>query len=299
MAMTGSHASAAGRAGFLVLAAMAIIGLIDNLIQLIAPAAGLWQFHALRAGAILLVLAPVLLLRGGGPRNWRAVIGRSALASTSMILYFGCLGFMPVALVAAGLFTAPLWLVLYQALLGRRPTPGQMAAVALGFAGVLVMLWPADAAAVNPWLLAVPIAAGAAYGGGNLLTRLWCAGETPQAMLAVFFGFMGLWGLAGLALLPLLGLPVPEGTAGWPLRGWVAPWPGFWGVVLAQAAGSIIAVGMTLRAYQIGEPAKVAVLENAFLVFAALWALALYGAVPSLREVVGMAMILLAGFLAR
>ena len=126
-----------------------------------------------------------------------------------MLLYFAALGFLPIAQVGAGLFTAPLFVLLFAALLfGERIGPRRLAAVAAGFAGVMLMLRP-DPANMGPETL-MPLAAGALYGLGNLLTREWCAEEPVGALLASFFAALGLIGAAGclaLALHPAAGAP--------------------------------------------------------------------------------------------
>ena len=84
---------------------------------------------------------PLLAARGrrpgcgsgrGGPGR---VAVRSAVQAASMLLYFGSLPFMPIAQVGAGLFTAPLFVLLFSAaLFGHRIGPRRLVAVALGFA---------------------------------------------------------------------------------------------------------------------------------------------------------------------
>ncbi|HBU14498.1 MAG TPA: EamA/RhaT family transporter, partial [Gemmobacter sp.] len=46
------------------------------------------------------------------PVNLRAVVARSAIHGCAMLIYFGALAFLPVAQVAAGLFTAPIFVLL-------------------------------------------------------------------------------------------------------------------------------------------------------------------------------------------
>ena len=122
-----------------------LIGFTDNFVQVIAAELGLWQFHAMRTAMALLVLAAVagplrLRLR---PVRWRAVAARSAIHATAMVIYFGALAFLPVAVVAAGLFTAPIFVLLIGGLIYRQAiTAVQVAAVATGFAGVVLVLGP-------------------------------------------------------------------------------------------------------------------------------------------------------------
>lgn len=131
------------------------------------------------------------------PRRTGAVAARSVVQTCAMLLYFAALPMMPIAQVGAALFTAPLWVLLFSASffgrpIGRRP----LLAVALGFAGVLVMLRP-DPSGLSALTL-MPLAAGALYGLTNLLTREWCADEPVGSLLASFFAGLGIASLAAL-----------------------------------------------------------------------------------------------------
>ena len=122
-------------AGAILIYAM-MIGFTDNFVQTIARDGGLWQFHATRTAMALALLglaaAPLRLrLR---PRNWRAVAFRSLVHGSGMVVYFGCLAFLPVAVVAAGLFTAPIFtLLISRFVYGARIGPVRIAAVLIGF----------------------------------------------------------------------------------------------------------------------------------------------------------------------
>ena len=80
------------------------------------------------AMALLVLAARPLGLRLGA-RNLRAVVARSAIHGFAMVIYFGALAFLPVALVAAGLFTAPIFVLLIERY--RKKGPGTGSAVSL------------------------------------------------------------------------------------------------------------------------------------------------------------------------
>jgi drug/metabolite transporter (DMT)-like permease len=285
-------------AALLVLASMALFGLIDNFMRLAAETGGLWQFHFLRAVAALAILVPLAVLFGARlrPRAPGRVLLRSSLNSFAMVIYFGCLGFMPIAQVVAGLFTAPIFVVLFSvALFGERISLRHLIAVALGFLGILLVLRPeaGDLSALS----ALPVLAGAFYGLGNLVTRRWLGAEGTLSLLAAFFGMMLIWGGLGCLAIALWPLPVAPGAEGWTTRGWVAPEGVFLALILVQAVGSIIGVGLSIRAYQLADATMVAVFENTLLVFATIWAIILWGEVPDAPAVAGLALIALAGVL--
>jgi len=293
------------RAAAAILAAMALLGLIDNFVPLIAAEAGLWQFHATRSAMALAALGAGAAVFGWRlrPRRWRGVLARSAAIAVAMTLYFGCLAMLPTGQVVAGLFTAPLWVLALGAVASRRaPGPVQTLAAGVGFAGVVLaigLVGPgAEAtAAVATGLALVPVAAGLFYVVGQMGTRAWCAGEDAVTLLFWFFAVLGGLACAGLAVVtfgPDALRAAAEGPAAFVLRPWEAASRAFWLWTGVQAAGSLAGVALIVRAYQMAEAGRVAVYEYALLVFASLWAFVLFGQTVSPAQALGMALILAA-----
>lgn len=286
-------------AALLILGYAVIIGFTDNFVRVIAAEAGLWQFHATRSGlALLLLLAVAWPLRLRlKVKNPRAVLARSAIHGLAMVIYFGALAFLPVAMVAAGLFTAPIFVLLIQTLgMGQPLRSVQVLAVALGFVGVVMVLGPQALQGASLAAL-LPVVAGAMYALGNVATRTWCADESAEVLLAGFFGALGVIGLIGMAVLALLPLEVPAGTDGFVQRGAVWPSAVFWGLAVLQAAGSLLGVGLMIRAYQITAAARASVFEYAILPTSALWGWLIWGEVLGPMALLGMALIAGAGML--
>lgn len=285
-------------AGLILVYAM-VIGFTDNYVRVIAEDGGLWQFHATRmvmAIALLAAAAPLLGL-DLRPRRFGAVAMRSVVHGTAMVIYFGCLAFLPVAVVAAGLFTAPIFtLLISRFVYGQRIGPWRILAVAIGFLGVLMVLKPGQGGAFGPATF-LPVAAGALYALGNIATRTWCAGERAEVMLAGFFVALGIFGLVGMAVLAFWQPAHPEGAEGFVLRGTV--WPSgrflFW--TLVQAAGSLLGVGMMIRAYQIADAGRVAILEYVILPASAFWTWAIWGEALEPLAGAGMMLIFAAGLI--
>lgn len=287
-------------AGGMVLVYAMVIGFTDNFVKVIAVEAGLWQFHATRAvmaWAILLALMLPFGLRLR-PRNLRAVAARSAIHAGGMLIYFGALAFLPVAMVAAGLFTAPIFVLLISRFAyGHFIGPVRIMAVAVGFLGVVLVLGPHALGGASLAAL-LPVAAGALYAMGNVATREWCAGESAETLLGGFFLALGILGVLGMAVLSLWPLAVvPEGAAGFVMRGPV--WPSgtflFWTFV--QAAGSLLGVGMMIKAYQLADAGRVSVFEYVILPASALWSWLLWGETLTPLAVLGMGLIAAAGMM--
>lgn len=283
-------------AASLVVSAMALFGLIDNFIRLAAESGGLWQFHFLRSILALACIWGIAVWRGIAlrPKSAGRVLLRSALTSIAMVIYFGCLGFMPIAQVVAGLFTAPIFVVVFSVLFfGEKVGPRRTIAVAIGFAGAILAIRP-EASAFTVWTI-LPVLAGAIYAMGNIATRRWCEGEGTFTLLGGFFLTMTVWGFLGVSFLAIHPLPVPEGGDGFITRGW-SPLEGiFLVIIIVQGIGSVLGVGLTIRAYQLAEAAFVAVFENMLLVFATLWAIILWGDWPDALGFLGLFLILVAG----
>jgi drug/metabolite transporter (DMT)-like permease len=287
-----NRAQAAG----LVLVSMGLFGLIDNFMRLAAADGGLWQYHLLRSVVALAVLLPLaaILRISLRPIHPGRVLARTLLNATAMVIYFGCLGFMPIAQVVAGLFTAPLWTVIFTVgLFGDKVSGRQVFAVVLGFAGIIIALHPATGD-LTIWTI-LPVLAGAFYGLGNIVTRRWCGAEGTLTLLGAFFAMLGLVGALGLIALSLWPLPVLPGADGFITRGWVRPSWIFGIVIVVQGLGSLLGVGLSIRAYQIAPPTFVAVFENTLLVFATAWAVILWREWPDVLALVGLLMIATAG----
>lgn len=285
-------------AGYILVYAF-IIAFTDNFVRSIAADGGLWQFHATRTAFACLILAALAAPLGLNlwPRRPRAVLARSLIHGTGMVIYFGCLAFLSVAEVAAGLFTAPIFVLLISRFVyGHRIGPFRVLAVAMGFVGAMLVLGIGPGTEVTPALI-LPILAGALYATGNIATREWCEGESAETLLMGFFLALGLFGLIGMGVLALWQPAVPEGPDGFILRG--AVWPSgrflFWTFV--QAAGSLLGVGLMVKSYQIADASRVAVFEYVILPMSAFWTWALWGDLISLRAAIGICLIFAAGLI--
>ncbi len=281
-------------AAVLALAASAILSFIDNFVGEIAKEVGLWQFQVTRtlmAVPLLFVGARVLKIRLV-PHNPRVLVLRSLFVSTGIMMYFAALGFLPVAQAGAVLFSAPIWVLVFSAaLFSQRLKWLQIAATVGGFAGVLLVL------EVNPdaltLLTLVPLAAGAFYGLGMLITRHWCVSESPAAMALGIVLVMGIFSLAPLLYFTIW--PVPGSDTEFALRGYRPATATFYVLTLLQAAGSVIAISLIAQAYRIGDPAYVAVFEYSFLIFAAVWTWLLWGNWIDDKAITGIGLIVVCG----
>lgn len=279
-----------------VLAGAAVLGLIDNFVILIAAEGSLWQFHATRTAMALPIMVAIALLGWGRLRPNRpiAVLCRSALSATAMLIYFASLALFPTTVAAAGLFTSPIFVVILSWALLRRPVGWRRwGAVLVGFVGVLLVIGPTGDD-FGPGSL-FPVLAGLFYAAGALATREWCEGEGTLSLTAGFFLMLGLMGLTGLGVLALWPVDAPLGADGFAFRGMGAATPGFLFWTAVQAVGSLIGVAALFRGYQLGEASHVAIFEYSFLIFITAWGFVLYSTVPGVAALAGIALILVSG----
>jgi len=207
-----------------------------------------------------------------------------------MLFYFGALAFVPIAQALAGLFTAPIFVLLVTVfILGQRVGPWRVGAVGLGFCGITLVVAPWQEG-ITLWAL-LPVLGGLLYALGSIATRTICAGETVMSMLLALFICQGLLGLSGLVVLG-------TGAGDFVSRGWV--WPvsaGGLGLVALQAVGSVLGVGLLIRAYALGDTSYIAPFEYSVFLFGAGFAYLLYGVVPSPLAGLGAGLVAVAGLI--
>ncbi len=276
----------------LAVVASAILSFIDNFVAAISQEAGLWQFQVFRTlFAVPLLLGAAWIL--GKPfriGNLPRLVWRSLIVSVGLLIYFASLGTLSVAQAAAGLFSAPLWVAILSVVLFKQRIGALGAfAVCLGFAGALMLLQPTLGNLT--FLSLLPLAAGLFYGLGMMLTRHWCAGESP---LVLTLGIFLTIGFSGLIMLIWVSIWPGESFVNTP---WTTPTPRFFWLTLFQAVGAVIAVSLITQAYRIGNSALVAVFEYSFLIFASLWAFLLWGSKANAIAWAGIAVVVISGIL--
>ena len=280
------------QAAMLILIGMAALGIGDNFLLFIVNDGSLWQFHFLRGSLVLCGLSLLALLGVGTlrPKKFGAVLGRSVILAIALVIYFGCLSILPIGMVVAGFFTAPLFIVLISVVVQRKSVGlYRWGAVLAGFAGVLMVIQP-DPANLN-LVVFLPVVGGFFYAIGSVATRAWCEGEDTLALSAGFFAMLTIAGAIGSLTLPAGGI----GAEGFAARGWVPITSSnlFW--IAIQAVLALIGIFCVFKGYQLGEASYVAIFEYSLLVFASFWAFVIWGQVVTPLAFVGMVLIAGAG----
>ncbi len=282
-------------AALAMVTAMAVVALADIWVARIAEAIGVWQFLFLRTSLSMPIVAAAALCGLGTlrPRRIWAVAARSLLIAAAMFCYFGALGFMPIALALAGLFTSPIFVLLLTAfVLRKRIGPWRIFAVILGFLGILIVLGPSRDAL--GWMLLLPALGGLLYASGVVATKALCEGESTMTLLFGIFAAQWLLGgtvMLGLTLWPTEALPdMPFLT-----RGWIWPLGDIWPFIWLQVVGATLGVGLLNLAYQWGEASHVAVFEYTIMIFGPLAAWVFLGQPVSPSAAFGITLIATAG----
>ena len=150
----------------------------------------------------LFVAIPIALLvhRGGGLQtlrvtNLRGQLLRGALLAGSMFLFLTSLRFLPLADAVALTFAGPLILTAVAPwALGERVGWRRRCAVAVGFAGVLIMLAPGREGL--RWAAFLPLGAALFETARDIVTRRLVATESSVSLTACSLGFVTLCALA-------------------------------------------------------------------------------------------------------
>ncbi len=281
----------------MIVAAMSLIGLIDNFVIYISREAGLWQFHLFRTAIACPIILCFCLLRKQNliPNRFWAVALRSILMALALLIYFGSITLMPIAEAGATLFSAPIFVLIFSTILfGIRVDIWRVAAVMIGFAGMIMILQP-DPQNLNVFTL-LPLLAGLLYALGQLTTRHLCSDENTFVLLIGFFLALGFFGLIGTIFFTVVSVPeIWVLNAPFYFTGWVPPTEKFLFWVVVQAIGSLFAVSALIRGYQIAEPTYIAVFEYSFLIFAGFWAWILWRQIPDTMAFAGIVGIVSAG----
>ncbi|SFP89461.1 DMT family transporter [Tranquillimonas alkanivorans] len=213
---------------------------------------------------------------------WRGLVGTSAMG-----LIFTGLGLLPLSEVQAIQYAAPLLVVIFAAMfLGEQVRAFRLSAVALGLAGVLIVLSPRLTA-----LSGGEVGAREAMGAVAVLAAAICAAlaqvfvrkmVATESTSAIVF-----WFSVTATSLSLLTLPF----------GWTVPSPGVAATLVA--AGLLGGVGQILltSCYRYADASVVAPFDYASILFAIGIGYAWFDEVPTLTVLAGAALVILAGVL--
>lgn len=232
----------------------------------------------LAATVLLAPLAFALLGRDALPRRGLGPhILRTVLLVVSMSMYFTAISKIPLATAISTFFIGPIVAaVLSVPLLGERLTARKIAALVLGFAGVVIVMNPGSG--FEPGLL-LTIGAGVLFGSYIVTTRLASSGCSPLATL----NFQCLLGTA---------LLTPQALATWSLPQ-LPELPFF----IALGAVSVASHILSITAIRYTEASLLSPLVYLELVGSIAIGFVFFAEVPSAMVLAGAAIIIVSGLL--
>jgi drug/metabolite transporter (DMT)-like permease len=273
----------------------------DALIKYVSAAFPLWQIYVVRSLVVIPVLSGIALfvprpapMRLTAP-GWSFL--RGLMLALMYIAIYAAIPVLSLPTIAASLYTAPLFIALFSALLiGERVGPKRWAAIVTGFLGVLSILRPGTDA-FSPLAL-IPVAAAMLYALAAIITRSKCAGEPPMMLaLALNFSLLAVGAVATAAI--ALWRPAPEEASFYPflLGYWVAMGSREWGIIMLLAALMAgISIGLA-KAYQSAPATIIATFDYSYLLFSVFWSFVIFSEPPDTQTILGMLMIAGAGLL--
>lgn len=268
------------------------MALADAIVKKASADMTLWQIYVLRSA---LVLPALLGLAHGalrtGPLPW--ILLRSLALTLMYLAIYAAIPWLQLSVVAASLYTGPLFIVGLSALWLDEPITGrQWTAIVIGFAGMLLVVQP-SAAGFKPWAL-LPVAAAVLYALAAVITRARCQ-HVPASVLAFWLNTtLLLSGLSASLALEYAGTTLARDYP-FVLSAW-QPMTFADGQIIVVLALLMLGISLGLaRAYQSPRPQVIATFDYSFLIFAAFWGFVLFGELPNRWTLLGMGLIALAG----
>ena len=273
------------------------LSLGDALIKFTSGEFVLWQIFVLRS---LLVLPLLLLyLKVSAPDvlamppafGWTVL--RSLMLVCMWIAYYLALPNLDLSIAAAAYYTLPIFITIFSAVfIGDRISRMGWGAVFIGFLGVLLILRP-EAGDFNFYAL-LPLVSAVLYALSMIVTRTRCRSVHPIMLsIALNAAFVVVGASATLAILSF----APEGRGGFLAAPWAPMAAADWFAMGLLAAAILIGSVGTAIAYQNGPPSIIGTFDFAYVGFALVWGLIIFGEVPDMLSLAGMGLIVIAGIL--
>lgn len=269
----------------LMLAANALFTLTDTSTKwLLAAGFGALQLAFMRY-AVACAITCVTVARGDpaclrlSRSIWGVLALRACILVGATIVNFIALKFLSLTVTSAIMFSAPIFVCLLSGpLLGEHIGARQWAYVAIGFAGVLVVIRPFDVQ--MEWAAALMLIPALGLAFYSILTRK-LAGDVHPAIMQLAVGCVGTVALAPMAVATWL---TPDAPLEW---------------VLIFALGAFAWAGheLLIRAHKLAEAHFLMPFSYSYLVYMAIASAVVFGDAPDLPTLLGATLITLSGIL--
>jgi drug/metabolite transporter (DMT)-like permease len=289
----------ATRGVILLVSGISIFGFSDNLTLLVSDQVSVGQFHFSRSLIAMFMVFGLGKVFGLSvmPKYWKPILIRTFFMVTSMLLYFGVMPMMPIAEAGAGLFTSPIFVLIFSTIFFKEHIGWRKVfAVIIGSCGVLLVLQPG--ANGFTFYQIMPMMAGACYALGSIITYRYLREESSLAILMSFIVSIGLCGFVITTLLTYFPV-VPDLVAQAPFlfQGWQSVDGSFWLWMFIIAALASTALSLMTRAYQLAQTSYAAIFEYAYLISVGLCSWLFWGIIPNYLSAIGILLIIFAGIM--
>ena len=265
-------ASDSVRAILWMLACGVLFILLNGLLRLLAQQLDPFVTGFLRYSFGVAVMLPFIWRAGWAAYRPHAVAGqfwRGAVHTSALLLWFIAVPHVPLAEMTALGFTTPLFIMLgAMVFLGETMVPARWLAAAVGFAGVMVVVWPNLSGGGGPYNLLM-LASAPLFAASFLITKALTRRDAPHVIVV--------WQSLTVALFSL-----PFALPHW-------EWPDATQWVLFALTGVFGTAGhiCLTRAFRLADMSVVQPIKFLELVWAALFGFAVWGDVPGQATWIG------------
>jgi S-adenosylmethionine uptake transporter len=271
----------------------------DVIIKEMSGGYAVHQIMAIRGLVAIPILLLLIHLRGGLGvlRHHRATLHllRGTLMLVAFMCFYVALAGTSLTTATALFFTAPFFITLLSVpLLGERVGLRRIAGIAIGFAGVLIVLRPNTETFSFYDLL--PILAAFFYSCCQLMVRVLKMTEPPAVMsLYASIAFVVLGSLCGLVLSSVGAAPGADVSTQFLLRAWTMP-DGF-DILLLVLTGLTSALGFmcSSNAYQREQASRISPFEYVMIVWVTLLSYLIWSELPDAMTWLGITLIVGSG----
>ena len=283
----------------LVITSTALVALQESTIKELSASTSLWQIYVTRSAILVPAFLALGVFQGLGTQTLRQAVQKWPLIRSLCFMgvfsaTYVAIQSVPLATIAAGLYTAPLFVAAITSIWGLEPPNWRRwFAILMGFVGVLLILKPATSS--FDWLTTIPVIGGLCYALVGIVTRTRCRSIPPTSIAMSLTLTLLAFGLFGTLFVQVTN---QADNANAFLLG---PWQSLGGrewLFLAALSVLMFGNGLVLpAAYQLAPTTIVATFDYSFLLFSAFLGFLFFGEVPDVVSVIGMAMIVGAGLI--
>ena len=269
------------RASLMMLGCVLVFCLMDATLKVLSAHYPPFQVAALRgASSLPWLLAWAAATTGLRPLlrvRWSLHLLRGALGITMMAAFVYALRTLPLSTAYSIFVVAPLLITaLSVPVLGEHVGPRRWTAIAVGFAGVLVVLRPTGGGVLTLAGVAVLLAA-FGYAVSAITVRILARTDSTQALVVLLMALMA----------------VGAGLLAWPQ--WVAIRMEHAWLILGLGVAGALGQYLITEAFRLGEASLLAPLEYTALLWGLAWDITLWGVLPDSMTWLGAGIIIASG----